>query len=257
MTRMAGEARRNEEPEPDAAYSPDSWGGETDWNLIREVSGGSGANRDHAWMQLVERYRIPVRRVLRRLLRDDPASDDAANDFFSYLFQKEIMSKIDPGQGRFRCYIQGVMKNYARSWRRSSVMPRAQGDGTAIDVAEIDVAADGQAADFEREEELVWAEAVLEHAIERLARDAKDYADLLVRFYGLGGMTPVSGDKLAREKNVTDNALHVTLHRARGKLHAALLDELRPMVSTREELVLERQLLVARLIAAHPGLLVQ
>lgn len=248
---MKGETRGENKKEQEA-YAPDSWGGETDWNLIREVSALTGANRDHAWMQLVERYRIPVRRVLRRLLRDDPAADDAANDFFSYLFQKEIMSKIDPGQGRFRCYIQGVMKNYARSWRRSSSMPRGQED-----VDEIDVGADGQAGEFEREEELVWAEAVLEHALERLTRDSPNDAELIVRFYGLGGMAPVSGDKLAREKGLKDNALHVALHRARGRLHAALLDELRPMVSSREELVEERQLLVARLIAAHPGLLVQ
>lgn len=235
----------------DAAFTTDAWGAETDWNLIRESSGGdAGERREIACTKLVERYRIPVRRILRRHLRGGPASDDAVHDFFGYLFLQQLLSKADPQQGRFRCFIQGVIKRYAQSVRRSTSMSHA-----CEDVQGADPCGPEETSVSEREEELVWAEAVLDHALERLRRTFEPDAELLVRFYGLGGVAPISGDKLAQEKGLKDNALHVGLHRARKRLHAALLDELRPMVSSREELVEERQFLVSRLLAAHPGLI--
>ncbi len=239
--------------DPDGAIpgsAPDSWGGETDWDLIRRVSGrGGDVDPEKAWLQLVERYRIPVKRLLRRLLRDDPTSDDAADEFFSYLFQKQILPKADPEQGRFRCYIQGVMKRYARSWQRATSMPRG-----LEDVDELDVGTDGMSGELEREEELIWAEAVLDHALERLRRESAKDAELLVRFYGIGGVKASRGDEIAKEGGRKDNAVHVAVHRARGKLRQALLAELAPMVSTPEEFEQERQFLVTRLLAAHPGL---
>jgi DNA-directed RNA polymerase specialized sigma24 family protein len=233
----------------------DSWGGETDWDLIREASGRGGpVDSEKAWLELVQRYRTPVKRVLRNHLRDDAMADEAAGDFFGYLFQKQILPKADPDQGRFRCYIQGVMKRFARSWLRATTMPRAPGEAGGCDVHDIDVGADGDTGQLERDEELVWAEAILGHALEQLRRDAPGHADLLVRYYGLGGTKPVRGDVIAKKRGKKDGAVHVALHRARARLHAALLAELTPMVSTKEELEQERQFLITRLLEAHPGL---
>ena len=48
----------------------DSWGGETDPNLIRKASNGSPApDRDRVWGDLIHRYEAPVRRLLVRHLR--------------------------------------------------------------------------------------------------------------------------------------------------------------------------------------------
>lgn len=228
-----------------AGETADAWGGETNWDLIDEARRANGP----AWAELVLRYRTPVRRILRRLLRDHPTADDAADEFFSYLFQQRILAKADPGQGRFRCYMQGVMKRFARSWRHATSMSRAS---EAVD--ERLIGDDGEAGETEREEELVWAEAVLENALDRLRREFPKDADLLVRFYGLGGTAPARADEMAKERGKNENSVHVALHRARARLRAALMAELVPMVSSKEELEQERQLLVARLLAAHPGL---
>jgi len=233
-----------------ASESLDSWGGETNWDLIHKARQSRNvAEREAAWWELVERYRIPVRRILRRLLHDHPTANDAADEFFSYLFQNQILSKADPEQGRFRCYMQGVMKRFGRSWRRATSMPRP-----SAEIDGVENGADAESCEMEREEEMVWAEAVLEHALERLHRESKKDADLLVRFYGLGGTTPSRGDAMAKENGRNENTVHVALHRARAKLRTALLAELVPMVSSKEELEQERQFLVTRLIAAHPGL---
>lgn len=228
---------------------PDSWGGETDWNLIRNASGGAqGIDRDHAWVRLVERYRGPVRRVLGRHLRDDPDAEEATNDFFSDLFQRQqILNRADPEQGRFRCYIQGVMRRYALQWKRSRTLPRA------TDLDAIDVGLDDSDAACEREEEVLWADAILEHALERLASGSPRDAEIVTRFYGLLGRERATSEDLAREKNMPVATFHVALHRARARLKSALLEELRPMVASREDLQQETQFLVGRLMAAHPG----
>jgi len=238
-----------DEGEPRPAGAVDSWGGETDWNLIRSASGGAvGPDRERAWRRMMDRYRGPVKRVLARQLRDDPAAEDATSDFFGDLFQKQILRKADPGQGRFRCYIQGVIRRYAMQWRRGSRPSRAS------DVDEVDVGVEAS-PEVEREEEGVWAEAVLGHSLERLRATAPRDAEILARTYGIDGCERSDSDVLARDLGLSANALDVARHRARAKLKAALLDELRPMVSSGDELDLERQVLVARMLSAHPGLL--
>jgi len=232
----------------DAPLPADSWGGETDQSLIRKASGGAPrVDRDRVWVELIHRYEGPVQRVLSRHLRGDPAVEEAVHDFFSDLFQKrQILERWDPTQGRFRCYIQGVIRRYALQWRRG------HGSRIAHDVDTIDVA-DTAMNEVEHEEELVWADAILEHAIDRLRRHSKRDADILTGYYGLFGHARQAGEDMARERGVLLATFHVALHRARLSLRSALLEELRPMVSSEADMLAEVEFLITRLCAAHPG----
>lgn len=247
--KLAVSARIPEPAGDDAPLSADSWGGETDWGLIRNASvDASGFDRDRVWSDLVHRYERPVRRVLGRHLRGDPAVEEAVSDFFSELFRRrQILGRADPGQGRFRCYIQGVIRRYALQWKRS------HGATIGLDLDGIDVAG-VTANEIEREEELAWADAILEHALERLEKHASADAELLRRFYGLFGRAQATSEELARERGTSQDTLYVALHRARGRLKTALNEELVPMVQSTEDLQQEREFLITRLCAAHPGL---
>lgn len=229
--------------------SSDSWGGETDWHLIGKVSGRDpDADPERAWLDLVERYRGPVQRSLMRRLRNAPAAEEAASDFFSYLFQKQVLPKADRDQGRFRCYIQGVIRLYAKQWKRASSV------GGVHDVEALESAATAADNEAEREEELAWAKEVLSHAFDRLGRSALRDAEMLQRVYGLGGRTPISREQLARERSMTMNAMHVALHRARNNLKDSLNEELRSMTTSDTDLALEHEFLLGRLLEAYPGL---
>ena len=64
-------AREDESPKAPSPDLLDSWGGETDWNLIRSASGGApGPDRERAWRRLVDRYRGPVKRECRHSILD-------------------------------------------------------------------------------------------------------------------------------------------------------------------------------------------
>lgn len=241
--------RSSNNPGEESRPSADSWGGETDWSLIRKASAGSPeVERDRVWGELVHRYAAPVKRVLARHLSGDPNVEDATADFFSDLFQRrQILDRADPEQGRFRCYIQGVIRRYAWQWRR------AHGAVGGADLDGVDVVHELE-SEVERDEELAWADAILEHALARLERFAASDTTLLRRFYGLFGTPRASGEDLARERTTSVATLHVALHRARIKLRSALVEELRPMVRTSEDMQQEIQFLITRLCSAHPGL---
>src|SRR5262245_58513437 len=94
----------------------------TAWTLIRSAAGRQpNANVQDAWRALIERYRIPIAATLRRRLG---ASNDeeAVDDFFAYLFENALLARVDPSQGRFRCYIQGVARRFAHAHRRGKRM---------------------------------------------------------------------------------------------------------------------------------------
>lgn len=250
VTMKLAVSARVPDPAPnDTPLGSDSWGGETDWSLIRRATSGSPEDeRNRVWGTLIRRYEGPVRRVLARQLRGDPGVEEAAHDFFSELFQKRhILDRADPDQGRFRCYIQGVIRRYALQWKR------ANGTPIGSDIENVELAGEAQ-SELEREEELVWADAILHHALVRLESHSKRDADFLRRFYGLFGTPRESGEDLAEKYQLSPTALHVGLHRARTKLKSALIDELRPMVSTHEDMQEEVRFLISRLCSAHPGL---
>lgn len=228
---------------------PDSWGGDTDWGLIRKAAARCDSlERDRAWARLVERYRPPVRRCVRNSLRADLATEDAVDDFFTYLFERRVLPKAQPGQGRFRCYVQGVVRRYALQLRRERAASIAQ------DVDDVDVAQRAEDPAVERAEEMEWARAVLDHALERLRAATGRDAELIARYYGLHGRAPETGAELARALGLSPNAFNVALHRARERLQEALCAELRLIVADAHHLHLEFDALVERLLEAHPGL---
>lgn len=235
--------------DPKGAHTADSWGGETDWGLIAQASGpASDLARDRAWELLVHRYRIPVLRSLRRCLQPHDATPDAADDFFCYLFEARVLPKARRGQGRFRCYVQGVIRRFAAQRRRAS-------DSSAEDVDELVIEHVEEEPEVERQEEHEWAQALLEHALARVGRGSPRDADLLTRTYGLFGATATGGIELARSLGITPNALNVALHRARERLHEALVAELVLLVCDETHLRRELEVFTTRLLEAHPGLI--
>ncbi len=250
MTTLATE-RLPDRPEDELVAAKESESRATDWDLVRQASGTSSVpDLDAVWLKLITKYEDPVRRVLRRHLHGESEAEEATNDFFSELFRRQhILNRADPALGTFRSFIQGIARRYALQWNRASHSSR----GT--EVAWIDVVDEhARASDLDEEEETEWALAILTHALSRLEAFAPRDAGLIREFYGLAGHPRRCGEEMARAHGTTLGALHVALHRARQKLKGALLDELRPMVTTHEHLEAEMQFLITRLCAEHPGL---
>ena len=217
----------------------------TSWTLVREAAGGrSSPDADRIWRELVNRYRWPVERAVRRHLRHD--ADVAAADFFAYLYGSEVLQRADPGVGRFRAYLQGVIRRYVQSWLRSDAGCRAE-DLEAIPLPSQDE------SEFELEEEAEWAESILHNALEMLDEKHPRDANILRRTTGLGAkQTPVQD--LCRELGLKQNALYVAAFRAKERLRELVLEEIGTLVSTQADFDKEREIILQRLLEAHPGL---
>ena len=229
----------------------DPWGPPTRWSLVARAAGASGPEREQAWRELLERYRDPVERALRRRLAGHPDIEDRVLEFFAHLYQYRVLERVDPERGRFRQYVQGVLRNYVHEVRR-----RDQAGRREVPLPDSTLA-DAQAAgpeDVEHEELHLWAAAVLHNALESLRRDRPETASLLVEAYGLEGTAPVPREEQARQRGLEIGTLYVALNRARKELGRRILRELREQVSDAGELADEARLIQECLFEAFPGL---
>jgi RNA polymerase sigma factor (sigma-70 family) len=227
----------------------DDWGPPTSWTIVRRAGSPTMDATTHAAFRvLVERYSEPVRRSLLRHLRGSLRVEEAAQDFFTYLFDNAVLPRVDSDRGKFRCFMQGVVRNYARSWLRGNATGTE--DVYAREVSFLPPEDDGA----DQLEESWWAACVLEKALTSLRRTNLAEFELLQLRYGLDGSGERSPTEIGRTLGKSANAVNQSMHRARGHLHEHLLSELRSLVETDEEFAAEQALFLERLCEARPGL---
>lgn len=223
----------------------DPWGTITRWTIVRRVTDGS----DVAWRELIERYREPiaggVRRQLLRLAPSmrPPDADEIVDDFFGWAFERGVIRRADTSQGRFRCFMQGVIKNYVFQALRARGTPAAELTETMDESY-------GDKAGVQEERE--WAESTLSRVIESMAREHPRDTELLLDAYGLGPRPIADRAELARRVDLTPNALDQVLFRARQRMRAFIECEIRDTVTGALGFSEEYETVVERLLEAHP-----
>jgi RNA polymerase sigma-70 factor (ECF subfamily) len=219
----------------------------TSWGLVARAAEG-GKEADTAWATLMERYREPVLRAGRRILRGHPATGQILEEFAGYVFEHGLVGRADPERGLFRCYIQGVVRRFVLDALKKRDARRA------VEIEGLEVAATSE-IDAGDQEESAWAEAVLTNAMRRYADEGTRDAEILLRFHGVAPYTPMGRDALCAEFDINANALNQALHRARRNLRRRILEEVRDTVRGPQDLHDEMTMVVSRLMEARPGLL--
>lgn len=224
-----------------SSESADAWGDPTRWTLVLRAADADAQVRGEALRELIELYAAPIRACARRRLRGHAEADQAADDFLADLLLRDVLPRADPSLGRFRCFMQATIRNFAREWLRDRLRrPRSAFD----ELSHVDEKAEFE---IEREEERIWTRHWVERALARIeATHARD-ARLLEGEYGLRGAPKRTRADLRRELGIAANALEVALSRARRRLQAALRDELRPSVASESDLDEELRCVLERL----------
>ena len=226
----------------------DPWGRRTRWTVIKTASDEvPSPEAVEAWEDLVDRYREPVRRQIGRMLKHHPSANDIADDFFGYLYSQKLLARAEPKLGRFRCFIQGVLKRYVKQSYRDS------GKAT-IPVEDSGVASEPDVLELEEREEAEWAGAVLDHAVRKLIDESPRDGELLLRAFGIPPYPAISRKQLGKEMNMQKSALNVAIHRARDRLRRLIISEIRDIVGSDEDLRLETTVIEKRLLESKPGL---
>jgi DNA-directed RNA polymerase specialized sigma24 family protein len=190
--------------------------GTTSWSLVlsavRNEDGGAALDR------LCRRYRKVIVVYSQRLGLSPHDAEDATQDFFAYLLDREWLSEAGPTRGSFRGFIFTLLKHFLSNRRRTEESQKRGGPPRpeATYVVEVEALASAEpdpAAAYDR----MWAICVVESAANRLAEEQSG-ASHSARFQALRGFltrspTTADYDSLVQVLGEPRNRIAVYLHR--------------------------------------------
>jgi RNA polymerase sigma-70 factor (ECF subfamily) len=199
---------------------------ETLWSVVCRAGGERAAGGvSVAQQQLLERYGKVAHRYLLGALRDADAADELSQEF-ALRFVQGSLRGADPQRGRFRDYLKGVLIHLIGDHhrrRRRNPLPLA---------AEFDPAT--SAAPMEADDAFLvsWRDELLNRgwkALLQLEEQSGQRYHTVLRFRA--EHAELRSEQMATElglllgHSVTAGWVRQTLHRARGKFAAVLIDE--------------------------------
>jgi len=223
----------------------------TRWTLVVRARGESAAGRA-ALSELCEAYYQPVQRFLRREGRDEDAARELAHDFFAGVLAGSGFDGANPGRGTFRSYLLGALKHFLAD-RRDHAQRLKRGGGVTPDSLDAPAGSDTssglQIADpvatkrdalFDRE----WALAVMDRALTALQREFSEAGKAnqfeTLKPWLVGDTPATSQADAARQLELTEGAVKVTIHRLRKRfrevIRAEIIQTLRDPAQVDEEL---------------------
>lgn len=209
----------------------------TRWTLVLRARGESAESRA-ALSELCEAYYQPVLRFLRREGREEDAARELTHEFFARVLAGGGFGGADPERGRFRSYLLGALKHFLAD-QRSHAQRLKRGGGLAPDSLDAsgetgtsagrevaDLAAVGPDGFFDRE----WALTVMNHALTTLQKEfgAAGKADQFetLKPWLVGDTSASSQADAARQLDLTEGAVKVTIHRLRKRFRDVIRSEI-------------------------------
>ena len=185
----------------------------TNWSLVFAADGSPDALND-----LCGRYWIPTYAYVRRCGFDRADAEDLTQAFFGRLLEHRDFAHADPRRGKFRSFLLGALKHFLSNERDRAQAKKRGGDLEHVPI-DAGVAEDALTPDqvFDKQ----WALAVIEGAM-RALREAGEPEHLMPFLTG-----EQSYAALAAERNVSEGALRVAVHRLRRRFR----DQLRRVVA--------------------------
>jgi hypothetical protein len=201
---------------------------QTEWAMVRRLDDPTDAVRRDQWERLLRTYHPAMRayaeRQLRRFLGDRAPdhADDAVASFVEQAMAKAWLSRANPAEGKFRQFLQTLLKRFSTKHALKIVRAEARTEGTSVDelIGDAEPEARDQAdEDFDR----AWVKTSVSEALARLQAQHARYGDVIWRLLGAS----------ERGEPVTPKALGVSrdlLHKARRAFQRHFADVLRTTV---------------------------
>lgn len=217
----------------------------TRWTRIGALH---GQDAEQAWHWFVERYRPFVRGILGGMLGAGAKATQAEDEFWGYVWLSGALTRADR-ERRFRAFLSGIVRNFARSHGRARGLRIAEEHALAATPARDDSAA----------ELTLWVDNVIANAMAELRGESPNTAAAMASFYGLpGGLhegTPMAAGEVAERLGNSTQGIYMLLFRGRKRLRALIEDELREGCRDEAALGDELQALVGVAASRLPGLL--
>jgi RNA polymerase sigma-70 factor (ECF subfamily) len=219
------------------------------WSLVTATRDGPTAEVSAAQQQLLLRYGKAVHRYLLGAVRDAELAEDLSQEF-ALRFVRGDLRGADPGRGRFRDYVKGVLfhlvADHHRQRQRAQPLPLPDPG----EVPAAPAATDAEAQFLES-----WRDELLTRAWEALARVQQQtgkpfHTALSLKADHPGLKSAQLAERLAAHlgKPVTAAGFRQTLHRARAKFEDFVIGEVVQTLDAPTLERLEQELLDLRLL---------
>lgn len=202
----------------------------TRWTLIRSAQASPEARRA-ALSELMRTYWRPLYVFLRAKGLDPTAAQDAVQDVWAQVLERDVIDKVAPERGRLRGYLKTMAMNHLAN-RHEAATAQKRGGGAvelALDTYEAERLVHAGAspdATFDQE----WAASVMDRAMKRLEAEyvsgARKGPWALVR-QAFAPNAQLSYRDLAAAHGMSLPQLKSFLHRARERFRELLKEEVR------------------------------
>jgi RNA polymerase sigma factor (sigma-70 family) len=227
----------------------------THWSVVMQAGHKSGDAGDSALEILCRNYWYPLYAYIRRLGHSAHDSQDLTQSFFAYLLEKDLLTKADPGSGRFRSFLLGSLKNFmANEWRRQHAQKRGAGQTISFDAHDAEQRYAVEPVEESNPQSLyeqAWAVAVLEQAAVLLEAEyagaGKQALFDRLAPYLQGERAEVTYAELGAPLNLSEGAIKVAVHRLRQRYRELLRSAVAHTVADPLEVDLELRYLMGAL----------
>lgn len=211
----------------------------THWSVVLTAQSQSLA-AEEALEKLCRTYWWPLYGFVRRQGYNPDEAQDLTQGFFALLLERKDLDTVRREKGRLRSYLLASLKNFlAKAHRRAMTAKRGEGQ-SLVSLEELlsRENADSSPADMlsaDRIYERRWALTLLEQVLARLGEEyrAAGRAQLFDRLKQMLADEPgqPSQAEMARDLNMTENAVKQALYRLRQRYRFLLCEEIADTVA--------------------------
>lgn len=207
---------------------------QTRWSIVLRATPDDHAGLE-ALGELCSRYWYPLYAFARRSGNPPADAEDLVQGFLAKASNDDLFSRADSDKGKLRTFLLTAFRRYARDeYEKSVAGKRGGGNVISFDAVEAENWYEKNTASEENPETLFdreWAVAVLENAMNRLARECgekgKGEEFSAMRPFLTSSGTNADYERIAAETGSKPGTVKVTLHRLRARFGLALRDEIR------------------------------
>lgn len=204
----------------------------TRWSLVLQARDGDEPAR-RALETLCRTYRTPVLAYIRSRGTGADEAEDLAQTFFTRFIERGLHVHADPARGRFRSFLLTALQRFLNDAHDHA---HAMKRGGQVQMRSLDDSGPSSLEGIpstntpEREFDRAWAQAVMNAALRRLRREARE-AGKITLFEGLSEFLverPDEADyaRVAESLKLRRNTLAVAVHRMRNRLRELVCEEL-------------------------------
>jgi RNA polymerase sigma factor (sigma-70 family) len=209
----------------------------TRWTLVLRARGES-PEAQKALSELCEAYYQPVFRFLRRGCRDEDTARELTQEFFARLLSRHVLDSAEPGRGRFRSFLLGVVKHFLSDLRDHDHAAKRGGGQAPISISA------GTAGETTTEVQIPdptgpppdsafdqdWAATLVDRAVQVLASESvsggKQEQFTTLKPWLLGEVPSLSQAEAARQLGMSEGAVKVAIHRLRKRFRELVKTEI-------------------------------